>query len=49
LPVFSRSAPSAGVRRRIRNLGQRNDFTTMAEIIVTVEDTRTQPLVQQGA
>ncbi len=40
------SAPSGGDRRRIINLGGRNQFSNMAEIIVTIDDTRDEPLVR---
>lgn len=38
--------PSSGDRRRIRGLGGRNQFASMAEIIVTVEDSRRDPIIR---
>jgi hypothetical protein len=38
--------PSSGDRRRIRGLGGRNQFASMAEIIVTVEDSRREPIIR---
>lgn len=40
------SAPSSGDRRRIRQLGNRNNFPGMAEIIVTTEGSRQAPTVR---
>jgi hypothetical protein len=40
------SAPSRGDRRRIHNLGRRNDFAAMTEIIVTLEDVGREPIVR---
>ena len=40
------SAPSGGDRRRILNIARRNHFSSMAEIIVTLEDGRRQPTVR---
>lgn len=40
------SAPSSGDRRRIRQLGSRNNFPGMAEIIVTTEGSRQAPTVR---
>ena len=40
------SSPSGGDQKRIVGLAGRNQFTTMAEIIVTLEDTRGEPLVR---
>jgi hypothetical protein len=40
------SAPSSGDRRRIRQLGNRNNFPGMAEIIVTTEGSRKAPIVR---
>jgi hypothetical protein len=40
------SAPSGGDRRRIRQLGKRNNFPGMAEIIVTTEDSHQAPIVR---
>src|ERR1700730_6622769 len=40
------SAPSSGDRRRIRQLGKRNAFPGMAEIIVTTEGSRQAPTVR---
>lgn len=40
------SAPSGGDRKRILNLAGRNQFTGMAEIIVTLEDTRGEPMIR---
>lgn len=40
------SAPSSGDRRRIRQLGNRNNFPGMAEIIVTTEGSRQTPIVR---
>jgi hypothetical protein len=40
------SAPSSGDRRRIRQLGNRNNFPGMAEIIVTMEGSRQTPIVR---
>jgi len=38
--------PSSGDRRRIRQLGKRNQFPGMAEIIVTTEGARQRPIVR---
>ena len=40
------SAPSSGDRRRIRQLGKRNQFPGMAEIIVTTEGLQHEPIVR---
>ncbi len=40
------SSPSGGDQKRIVNLAGRNQFTAMAEIIVTLEGTRGEPLVR---
>ena len=40
------SAPSGGDRRRIVSLAGRNQFTNMAEIIVTIDDTRDEPIIR---
>lgn len=40
------SAPSSGDRKRIYGLGARNQFAAMAEIIVTLEDTRREPIIR---
>jgi len=40
------SAPSSGDRRRVRQLGKRNAFPWMAEIIVTTEGSRQAPTVR---
>lgn len=40
------SAPSSGDRRRIRQLGKRNNFPGMVEIIVTTEGARQMPIVR---
>lgn len=40
------SAPSSGDRRRIRQLGNRNQFPGMAEIIVTTEGSQHEPVVR---
>lgn len=40
------SAPSSGDRRRIRQLGNRNQFRGMAEIIVTTEGSQSEPVVR---
>ena len=40
------SAPSSGDRRRIRQLGSRNNFPGMAEIIVTTEGSAQAPIVR---
>lgn len=40
------SAPSSGDRRRIRQLGNRNQFPGMAEIIVTTEGSQRLPVVR---
>lgn len=43
------SAPSSGDRRRIRQLGKRNQFPGMAEIIVTMEGSQDAPIVRVHA
>jgi hypothetical protein len=40
------SAPSSGDRRRIRQLGNRNNFAGMAEIIVTTEGSAQEPIMR---
>jgi hypothetical protein len=40
------SAPSSGDRKRIRQLGKRNSFPGMAEIIVTTEGSRQTPIMR---
>src|SRR6185503_7431595 len=40
------SAPSGGDRKRILSIAGRNQFTGMADIIVTLEDTRSEPIVR---
>ena len=40
------SAPSSGDRKRIYSLGGRNQFAAMAEIIVTLEDDRREPIIR---
>jgi transcriptional regulator with XRE-family HTH domain len=40
------SSPSGGDRKRIRNIAGKNQFLGMAEIIVTLEDTRTEPIIR---
>ena len=40
------SSPSGGDQKRIASLAARNQFTAMAEIIVTLEGTRGEPLVR---
>ena len=40
------SAPSSGDRRRIRQLGNRNQFPGMAEMIVTTEGSHHEPIVR---
>ena len=40
------SAPSGGDRRRIVSLAGRNQFTNMAEIIVTLDEGRDEPIVK---
>jgi hypothetical protein len=40
------SAPSSGDRRRIRQVGSRNQFPAMAEIIVTTEGSQHEPMVR---
>ena len=40
------SAPSGGDRRRIVSLAGRNQFTSMAEIIVTLDDSRSEPMIR---
>src|SRR5258708_1204480 len=40
------SAPSGGDRRRIVSLAGRNQFTNMAEIIVTLDEGRDEPIVR---
>lgn len=40
------SSPSGGDQKRIHNLASRNEFPGMTEIIVTLEDTRTEPTIR---
>jgi hypothetical protein len=40
------SAPSSGDRRRIRSIAGRNQFQGMIEIIVTLEDTQSEPTIR---
>lgn len=40
------SAPSTGDRRRIASIGTRNQFTSMAEIIVTLDDRPGEPIIR---
>jgi transcriptional regulator with XRE-family HTH domain len=40
------SAPSGGDRRRIVGLASRNQFTSMAEIIVTLDGSQSEPLIR---
>lgn len=40
------SSPSGGDQKRIRSLAARNEFPGMAEIIVTLEDTRNDPTIR---
>jgi transcriptional regulator with XRE-family HTH domain len=40
------SAPSGGDQKRILSIAGRNQFTSMAEIIVTLEDTRGEPTIR---
>lgn len=40
------SSPSGGDQKRIRNLAARNEFPGMAEMIVTLEDTRSEPTIR---
>jgi transcriptional regulator with XRE-family HTH domain len=40
------SAPSGGDRRRIMSIASRNQFTNMLEIIVTLDDSRGEPIVR---
>jgi hypothetical protein len=40
------SAPSSGDRKRIRQLGNRNQFPGMAEIIVTTEGSQNEPTIR---
>jgi len=40
------SSPSGGDQKRIHSIAGRNQFTAMAEIIVTLEDTRGEPIVR---
>jgi transcriptional regulator with XRE-family HTH domain len=40
------SSPSGGDQKRIYSIAGRNQFTAMAEIIVTLEDTRGEPIVR---
>lgn len=40
------SAPSGGDRRRIASIAGRNQFTNMTEIIVTLDDSRGEPLIR---
>jgi transcriptional regulator with XRE-family HTH domain len=40
------SSPSGGDQKRILSIAGRNQFTSMAEIIVTLEDTRDEPTIR---
>ena len=40
------SSPSGGDQKRIHSIAGRNQFTAMAEIIVTLEDTRGEPTIR---
>jgi transcriptional regulator with XRE-family HTH domain len=40
------SSPSGGDQKRIHSLASRNEFPGMAEIIVTLEDTRNEPTIR---
>ena len=40
------SSPSSGDRRRIISIAGRNQLTGMAEIIVTIDDSRTEPIIR---
>ena len=40
------SSPSGGDQKRIHSIAGRNQFTAMAEIIVTLEDTRGEPIIR---
>jgi hypothetical protein len=40
------SSPSGGDRRRIVSIAGKNQFTNMAEIIVTIDDSRGEPLIR---
>lgn len=40
------TSPSGGDRKRIRNIAGRNQFLGMAEIIVTLEDTKTETIIR---
>jgi hypothetical protein len=40
------SAPSGGDRRRIASIGNRNQFTSMAEIIVTLDGSSDEPVIR---
>jgi len=40
------SSPSGGDQKRIHSLASRNEFPGMAEIIVTLEDTRSEPTIR---
>jgi transcriptional regulator with XRE-family HTH domain len=40
------SSPSGGDQKRIQNLANKNQFPGMAEIIVTLEDTRNEPTIR---
>jgi transcriptional regulator with XRE-family HTH domain len=40
------SAPSGGDRKRIRGIAGKNQFLGMAEIIVTLEDTKAEPVIR---
>ncbi len=40
------SAPSGGDQKRIHGLASRNQFPGMTEIIVTLEDTRSEPIIR---
>ncbi len=43
------SAPSSGDRRRIRQLGKRNQFPGMAEVIITTEGSQDEPVARVHA
>jgi hypothetical protein len=45
-PRLGFSAPSSGDRKRIRQLGNRNEFPSMVEIIVTTEGSQRDPVVR---
>ena len=40
------TSPSGGDQKRILSIARRNQFTSMAEIIVTLEDTRDEPTIK---